>query len=123
MEMLCKTHLQSMKTFKILVRTSGSLLSRYVFENQEQKDDWIKNKVPELEKIYGKLELQESELPGFKIGDRCCVNGEGLDVFTILDVKEYSENRYGFLLDSGWWEEVANCYWPRPDPEIFTPVL
>lgn len=96
--------------FTINVRTSGNLLSSFVFENSKSKDDWMTTKLPLLEQKYGKLQLKETELPGLKVGDRCFVVGEGLEVFTITGIKKYSEDRYGFCLNSGWCEEVGKCY-------------
>ena len=55
--------------------------------------------------------LKKGILPGFKIGDTYMVWGEGCDTFKIVDLVQYSPNRYGFLLDSGDTEEVAKCHW------------
>lgn len=92
------------------VKVRGGLLSSFVFEDQLAVKNWIKKELPLLEKKYGRLEYEVSDLPGLKIGDRCNVWGEAQDVFTITGIKRYSDNRYGFLLDSGWVEEVAKCH-------------
>lgn len=96
--------------FTKLVRVRGGLVSSFVFENQAAVKTWIKKELPVLERTHGRLSYEVSDLPGLKIGDRCNVWGEARDVFTITGIKRYSDNRYGFLLDSGWYEEVAKCH-------------
>ena len=91
------------------VMTQGDLLASYVFEDDTALQQWKETELPKLEQKYGKLELDISELPGLVVGDKCLVNGEGSEVFTIMELFEYSPNRYGFALDSGWCEEVAKC--------------
>ena len=96
--------------FTIRITVSGNLNSNYVFENNKEKNRWIKKDLVELEKQYGRLIIHETHLPGFKIGDTCRVVGEGLYEFKIESIKKYSKDRFGFGLDSGWYEEVAKCY-------------
>lgn len=96
--------------FTKMIRTSGGLQASFVFENQKEVQRWIKEDLPKLEAEYNKLSLEVSDLPGLRVGDKCKVWGEGNDVFVIEDIKIYSKDRYGFGLDSGWWEEVAKCY-------------
>lgn len=99
-----------MSVFTVRVSTSGGLISSFVFQDTKELADWKLNKLPKLEAKYGKLVLSESALPGLKIGDRCTVVGEGSEVFTIMNLKKYSDHRYGFCLDSGCCEEVSKCY-------------
>lgn len=96
--------------FTVVAHTHGGLVSSYVFESNEQLEAWKNSTFPKLEKEYGKLSLNVDTLPGFKVGDTCHVYGEGNDTFVITALIKYSENRYGFVLDSGFSEEVAKCY-------------
>lgn len=96
--------------FTRCVRVSGNLGSSYVFADDVAVDHWLKTTLPELNAKYGQLVVSVSDLPGLKVGDTCHVWGEADDVFTILKLIKYSPDRYGFLLDSGWSEEVAKCY-------------
>lgn len=96
--------------FKKCVRVRGGLGSSFVFESSEDVNNWIETELPELEDKYGKLEYTISDLDGLSEGDECHVVGEGSDVFIIEGVFKYSNNRWGFALDSGWSEEVAKCY-------------
>jgi hypothetical protein len=94
----------------------GNFQSNFVFTDEDEMKKWIDTELPILEEKYGKLEYRTKDLPGFKIGDSCMVWGEGHEVFKILNLIKYSSNRYGFLLDSGWTEEVAKCHWTPPTP-------
>ena len=98
------------KTFKKCVHVSGGLCSSFVFEGSKEKDVWLASELPKLEEKYGVLVVSTSDLPGLKVGDKCRVFGEGEEVFVIEGLRQYSENRFGFMLDSGWNEEVAKCY-------------
>lgn len=98
------------KIFTVGIAVRGGLHSSYVFESKEHADTWLNNDLPALSQEYGALEYNLIDLPGLKIGDRCNVSGEGTDDFEILDIKKYSPHRYGFLLDSGWYEEIFKCH-------------
>ena len=63
-----------------------------------------------LAKKYSNITFDAVHLPGLQIGDKCNVVGEGDSEFLILDIIIYSENRYCFVLDAGWAEEVAKCH-------------
>lgn len=104
------------KIFTIHIRAIGEYNCSWVFENQEEVNQWEKEIKPEVLKQYPNTDFSEDILPGFKIGDTCCVNGEGNDTFNIVGIKQYSAFRYGFALDVGWVEEVAKCH-PVPEPE------
>ena len=96
--------------FTIGVNTKGALISSFVFTDINDLNEWKKRKLPELEAKYGTLDLYEHLLPGLKVGNRCSVVGEGMDVFTITSLIKYEDHRFGFNLDSGWSEEVNKCY-------------
>lgn len=98
------------KIFTIGISVRGGLGSSYVFESQEAADEWLETEFPLLEKEYGKLEYYTCDLPGLKIGDQCNVYGDGTDVYLIEGLKQYSPNRWGFILDSGFSEEVYKCH-------------
>ncbi len=98
------------KVFKVCIKVSGGLQSSYVFENEKKSQEWIQKEFPKLQKKYGELKIRKEELPGLKIGNECNVYGEAMDVFVIKKLIKYSEDRYGFLLDSGCVEEVAKCH-------------
>lgn len=99
-----------MKVFTICITTYGGLLSSFVFEDSQSRDVWLANVFPKLKAKYKGITFTVTPLDGLKIGDKCKVIGEGSDIFTIEGMKKYSEDRYGFCLDSGWCEEVAKCY-------------
>ena len=96
--------------FKKAVRVKGALNSAYSFKNKSAVDTWIKDVFPKLEKKYGKLEYKVSNLDGLSVGDTCYVWGEADTEFKIERLIKYSEDRWGFVLDSGWTEEVVKCY-------------
>jgi hypothetical protein len=100
----------NMKIFTHAVTVSGNLLSTFEFTSKIAVDEWIAVKLPLLEKQYGKLEYIIWKLPPLKIGDTCYVSGEGVDEFKIRELINFSEDRWGFVLDSGWREEVWKCY-------------
>lgn len=99
-----------MTTFDTAVTVTGHLHSTFEFESEQAADNWISTEFVKLSKLYPGLTYSKFQLPSLKIGDQCYVVGEGSDVFTILGVKNYSPNRYGFILDAGWCEEVYKCY-------------
>jgi len=99
-----------MAVFKKAVSVKGKLISSYSFKDQTAVDTWIKTVLPKLEKEYGKLTYNVRDLDGLKVGDTCCVFGEGDDEFKIKKLIKYSADRWGFVLDSGWAEEVVKCY-------------
>ncbi|NCU32448.1 MAG: hypothetical protein EOM23_05855 [Candidatus Moranbacteria bacterium] len=90
-------------------------MSSFAFETEADVKAWEKKELPELVNSYGPLHIKKFKLDGLKIGDKCRVAGEGTDVFTIIGQKMFSPNRPGFLLDSGWYEEVVKCYKPEND--------
>lgn len=98
------------KVFWYRVSTKGNLLCNYVFENKMQVDKWVKEEFPKLKRKFGTLEYTISDLPGLQIGDKCHVWGEAQDVFKIERMVKFEEHRYGFVLDSGFVEEVAKCH-------------
>ena len=99
-----------MQTFHHMVTTTGNLMCNFVFEDKKSLDKWIETEVPKLKKEHKKLDFLVRSLPGLKVGDSCHVWGEADDVFKIERLVKWSEHRYGFVLNSGWVEEVAKCY-------------
>ena len=99
-----------MKTFHYMVTTTGNLLCNFVFEDKKALDTWIAKDFPKLQKQHKKLDFSVRPLPGLKVGDSCHVWGEADDVFKIERLVKFEEHRYGFVLDSGFIEEVAKCY-------------
>ena len=95
---------------------SNRCSASFVFTGQEQKNEWLRAGFESLQEKYGPLEYDEEALPGLMIGDKCRVLGDGSDVYTIEGLTKYEEHRYGFILDSGFVEEVAKCYEPRAQP-------
>lgn len=89
---------------------TGRLGSSFSFKDSEERDRFIREDLPLLEEKYGKLNYTLSDLPGLQIGDTCKVWGEGDEEFIIEGIKLYSKDRPGFILDSGWCEEVYKCY-------------
>ena len=100
----------SHKVFNYRICVDGGLISTYVFENKESVDAWYKTHLVELEKENGTLKCRLYDLDGLKVGDECYVMGEGNETFIIEKLFNYSKNRWGFQLNSGWCEEVAKCY-------------
>lgn len=88
----------------------GELWSSYSFISEEDRTRFINEDLIELKKTYSNLIISTFDLPGLKIGDTCKVCGEGVTEFTIIGIKIYSKDRPGFILDSGWCEEVVKCY-------------
>lgn len=103
---MCDTN----KVFTKGISVNGSLISSFVFQNNDEVKSWLQNELPKLQHQYGLLSVFSRELDGLKIGDQCHVFGEGDEVFTILGLRKYSPYRYGFNLDSGLSEEVYKCY-------------
>jgi hypothetical protein len=99
-----------MPVFTVCIRVRGDLWSSFVFENHSQADEWVTQELPNLVQQYNELEVERDTLPGLRVGDRCNVWGEASDVFVIKDLFQYSPNRWGFLLDKGFSEEVAKCH-------------
>ena len=95
------------------LKVSGDLRCSYAFETQEDMDVWIKDEHPKLCKEYGKLSYSTKDLDGLKVGDSCWVIGEGDETFIIKELIQFSPNRPGFVLNSGFREEVVKCYKPR----------
>jgi len=98
------------KIFIKRLTTRGNLSANYVFSSDKEVNDWLSNDLLLLEKEHGKLTYTITELDGLKVGDTCKVTGEGDEDFVIEKLIRYSKDRYGFVLDSGWTEEVAKCY-------------
>ena len=96
--------------FKIGVSVRSGLQSSFCFENQDQVNAWLKTDFLDLQKKYGPLTYNQFALPGFKVGDTCYVYGEAQDTFKIVKLITYSPNRFGFVLNSGWTEEVVKCH-------------
>lgn len=98
------------KIFRWKVTVKGDLQSNFVFHDLNELGDWLKHDIPLLEEEYGDLTYTITTLPELKIGDECYVMGDGDDKYKIIELIRYSPNRYGFILDSGFAEEVAKCY-------------
>lgn len=92
------------------VHVSGALIAVYSFENETTMNTWLKTIFPKLKEQYGTLTYRIRDLDGLQVGDFCWVWGEGFEDFKIEKLIKYSDNRWGFVLDSGWSEEVAKCY-------------
>ena len=96
--------------YRVAIYISGNFNSSFSFKNDKDADAWMKTELPKLKTEYGNLKIHRYKLDGLRVGDKCHVCGEGSDMFTIVDKKMYSANRPGFVLDSGWSEEVVKCY-------------
>jgi len=97
------------------VRVSGKFNSNFVFKSETELNDWLDKDLKELQKEYSELNVQITDLDGLNIGDECHVIGDGDEVYRIIGIKNYSPNRFGFILNSGWAEEVAKCYKTRKE--------
>lgn len=99
--------------FKYCLTTRGNLGSCFHFEDKTSLDKWIKEELPQLNKEYkDTLTYYVRELDELKVGDICSVYGDGEEEYRILGIKKYSPNRFGFILDSGFAEEVGKCHKP-----------
>jgi hypothetical protein len=98
------------KVFTKRVTVSGSFNSHFVFETADDVRQWLATDFIELNETYDDLTFKVTDLDGLKIGDKCHVIGDGNEEYTIIGIQKYSLNRYAFLLDSGFMEEVAKCY-------------
>lgn len=98
------------KIFKFEIITNGNLISSFVFENENEVNRWISEDLQLLKEKYGNINFKIRQLSPLKIGDYCHVCGEGFDIFKIEGQVLYSKDRYGFVLDTGFSEEVGKCY-------------
>ncbi len=96
--------------FKHRIIVRGGLSSSFVFTDKDLMDSWIKTKIPYLKMVYKDISYSVHDLDGLQIGDSCHVVGDGREVYRITGLVPFDENRYGFVLDSGFVEEVAKCY-------------
>lgn len=96
--------------FKHAVHVRGGFNSSYVFTSKELMESWIKTKIPYLIMVYKDISYSVIDLPGLQVGEECRVHGDGDEVYRITGLIPYNENRYGFILDSGFVEEVVKCY-------------
>lgn len=97
--------------FTLCARVRGGFISSFVFQNEEELDEFQNKYLPEvLEPKYGKLAAEVSTLPGLKIGDKCYCLGEGNDVLEVEDIRQIGPYRWSFGLSHGCWEEVAKCW-------------
>jgi hypothetical protein len=103
------------KKFKYSVVVKYNLQCSYHFTSLKECSNWINVEYPKLVEKYSDLTLEIRKLDNLKIGDRVYVYGDGDcgEGDIIKDVIKYSDNRYGFLLDSGCVEEVDKCYKPK----------
>jgi len=97
------------KIYRTVVHVSGDIVASYVFGRAIDARSWIDNVLVRMQK-ENTLTYTIADLDGLTVGDKCQVTGEGSDVFTIEGLIRYSDNRYGFLLDSGDAEEMYKCY-------------
>lgn len=96
--------------FKYSAFVSGNYSCLYVFENSQQLDSWTNSEFKKLKNQYGNLLLRVEVLDQLKIGDKCHVNGDGNEIYQILDITKFDEYQYGFILDTGFVENVAKCF-------------
>lgn len=92
------------------ITTSGNYCANFVFQNEEDVNIWLETVFPKLKIEYTDLKFSVSDLDGLKVGDNCKVIGDGDEVYKIVKLHKYTTDCYGFVLDSGWCEEVAKCY-------------
>ena len=103
-----------MPIFIHLARVKGNLNASFVFQNKQEIDEFLDGEFFRLNAEYGPLTIEFESLPGLKIGDRCLCHGEGDDVLTIEDIRQYGPYQWSFGLSHGFWEEVAKC-WKKVD--------
>ena len=96
--------------FKYSAHVHGAYVGAFHFESKEQQAKWLLEDFPKLKKRYGNLQLSFRQLDGLKVGDECQVVGEGIDVFKIKGVVQWSDHRWGFVLGGHGTEEVHKCY-------------
>ena len=106
------------RVFRYAIHVKGGLIATFVFEDAKAVLNWINKEYPKIQEKYDGLYIKElsnliysvRQLDGLKVGDECHVAGEGSDIFKIMEIIQYSPNRYGFVLDNGLAEEVSKCY-------------
>ncbi len=98
------------KRFKYCITVRDNLWCSYHFTSLEECSNWINTEYPKLIEKHSKLTLDIRKLDGLKIGDNVHVVGDSDEEYIIKELVKYSDNRYGFLLDSGCTEEVGKCY-------------
>ena len=96
--------------FKYYCRFRGNFYSVYEFKTKEELDRFVQVIAPEILAEHEGTSMITGELQPLDIGSTCHVLGEGTDEFVITGVVNYSPDRWGFILDSGWSEEIYKCY-------------
>ena len=98
------------KVFGTVVHVKGDCIISFVFSNKNAASFWVQEVFPRMKKETPNLSYTLKTIDRLRVGDKCYVRGDGSEVYTIDGLVRYSDNRYGFLLNSGWTEEVHKCY-------------
>ena len=104
-----KENYMNNKIYRAVVHVSGDIVASYVFGRTIDAHNWIDSVLVRMQKEKT-LTYTIANLDGLTVGDKCQVTGEGDEVFVIKGLIRYSDNRYGFLLDSGDAEEMYKCH-------------
>lgn len=101
--------------YKYGASTGNVYQASFAFTTKDELYRWMAEDFEELKKQHPSvlppgLEFITFKLDGLKIGDSCHVRGDADEVYTIVGIKMYSKDRHGFILDSGFCEEVVKCY-------------
>lgn len=96
--------------YKYGASTGGGYQCSFAFTSKEELYRWIAEDFEELKKKHSNLTFSTFKLDGLNIGDSCHVRGDADEVYKIVGIKMYSKDRPGFILDSGFCEEVVKCY-------------
>lgn len=96
--------------FTTAVRVTGQLSSWYEFTSPEAAAAWIEGDTyASIRQNYSLIQHEIHALDHLRIGDSCTVVGEGAEQFTIVGIRRYEADRYGFMLNKGTIEEVYKC--------------
>ena len=98
------------ETFSKSVHVKGDLICSFAFPTTSEVIRWVEIDLPKLREEFSSISYSVHDLDELVVGDTCLVSGDGYEEYVILELFWYGPNRPGFVLDSGFTEEVVKCY-------------
>lgn len=96
--------------FNFALTVSGNYSETLVFKGRKAMTLWIETESEILCEKYGELKISAKPLDRLKIGDACYLIPDENKMFRIIGWIKYSNNSYGFVLDSGEIVPVHKCF-------------
>jgi hypothetical protein len=117
-DILCRTWFNGTKTLdsgmKIMfthrLKVSGSYNANLVFKSKAQLDYYLEHEIHALEYDYPGIRYDVFEMKPLKVGDECYVLNDDDNIYEIQGLACIEPFRYGYILSSGFIEDVAKCY-------------